>query len=227
MIMMYTFDNLIDFLRLPVEMQKCRATMRNGSSSFKNIIKNNKTISGSFNELKDEDKQRVVDSFNKMQSVFDEFFGIKSEPYTADDFAGVDITMTTNNDDDTHDDQAPVGDRKERPICDELLDELDNIVTKDERFADLVVDKVVEILRDKKEKNYTLKAATRDTKPCVELAVPFFKIECDERPDVNLNKNYQLCSHIVEKTKKATGSPEVLVEYNPNLSVYEFMIFLK
>lgn len=64
------------------------------------IVKNNKNISGAFDKLNDEEKIRVVDSMNKIQSSFDELFGTKSVKWTADDFKGSNVSVSTYSSED-------------------------------------------------------------------------------------------------------------------------------
>ena len=53
------------------------------------MVTNSKTISGSFDKLNEDEQQKVVDSFNKVNDLFGDFFGVTPERYTKDDFKGV------------------------------------------------------------------------------------------------------------------------------------------
>lgn len=62
---------------------------------LKDYIKDSETINGMFDKLSEDEKKKVVDSFNKLSETFDDMFGMKSEKWTMDDFAGKNVKCET------------------------------------------------------------------------------------------------------------------------------------
>ena len=147
-------------------------------------------IKGMFNNLSDEDKKSVVDSFNKVDEMFGNIFGTKTHKWTVDDFndSAVSVSGFCTCDgckgDDYKSDEK-VTDRGEcdckhchcedeglEPcIADVLLDELD-AQTRDEDVANQVVDYIVDVLKDKKRKAYVLHPRAKDVPAAVEVDIP-------------------------------------------------------
>ena len=51
-------------------------------------------IKGMFNNLSDEDKKSVVDSFNKVDEMFGNIFGTKTHKWTVDDFKDSTVSVS-------------------------------------------------------------------------------------------------------------------------------------
>lgn len=249
---MYTFDNLLDLLRIPNDNKSYRETALKSTKSLKDIVTNSKTISGSFNELDEKDQQKVVDSFNKINGLFNDFFGIETEPYKKEDFAGAEVRVTTTGDDseDAHKNEgsdskcknctkdcesaecgADARDRekkddaaasvktaekddtagRQQTLCESLFDELMRETMTIDDAADMIVEKVVSILKDKKNKRYTLLAGDKDSFPValIHLALCDFFTTEDEMS--YYTKGGELRQIVEKKLKKATGAKEVYV----------------
>ena len=149
-------------------------------------------IKGMFNNLSDEDKKSVVDSFNKVDELFGDIFGTKTHKWTVDDFKDSTVSVSGScacdgcKGDDCKSDEK-VTDKVEcdcknchcedeglEPcIADVLLDEL-NAQTRDEDVANRVVDYIVEILKDKKRKAYILHPRANGVPAAVEVDIPNF-----------------------------------------------------
>ena len=142
-------------------------------------------IKGMFNNLSDEDKKSVVDSFNKVDEMFGNIFGTKTHKWTVDDFkdSTVSVSGSCSCDDCTSDEKAT--DKVEcdckhchckdgglEPcIADVLLDELE-AQTHDEDVANRVVDYIVDVLKDKKRKAYVLHPRAKGVPAAVEVDIP-------------------------------------------------------
>ena len=182
---MYTIDKFFDLFDFPYDRERFNRHLLRGSSAVKDVVRKSDTVSGAFNELSDEDKKKVVDSFNSVQRTFDRLFGIKTEPYTAEDFAGATVSIKTSGDTSGSDECKCKKEgkkcecaQKQDPnagfatIADALLNELST--QKDERdvLIQKFVDYVVSVLqpRDGK-KEYVLKPKTPYNEACTEFYV--------------------------------------------------------
>ena len=142
-------------------------------------------IKGMFNNLSDEDKKSVVDSFNKVDEMFGNIFGTKTHKWTVDDFkdSTVSVSGSCACDDCKGDEKATdkgececkhchcEDDGLEPCIADVLLDELD-AQTRDEDVANRVVDYIVDVLKDKKRKAYVLHPRAKGVPAAVEVDIP-------------------------------------------------------
>ena len=142
-------------------------------------------IKGMFNNLSDEDKKSVVDSFNKVDEMFGNIFGTKTHKWTVDDFkdSTVSVSDSCACDDCKSDEKATdkvecdckhchcEDDGLEPCIADVLLDELD-AQTRDEDVANRVVDYIVDVLKDKKRKAYVLHPRAKGVPAAVEVNIP-------------------------------------------------------
>ena len=142
-------------------------------------------IKGMFNNLSDEDKKSVVDSFNKVDEMFGNIFGTKTHKWTVDDFkdSTVSVSGSCACDDCKSDEKATDKDKcdckhchceddgLEPCIADVLLDELD-AQTRDEDVANRVVDYIVDVLKDKKRKAYVLHPRAKGVPAAVEVDIP-------------------------------------------------------
>ena len=145
-------------------------------------------IKGMFNNLSDEDKKSVVDSFNKVDEMFGNIFGTKTHKWTVDDFKdstvsvsgscvcddckGVDCKSDEKATDKVECDCKHCEDDGLEPcIADMLLDELEE-QTRDEDVANRVVDYIVEVLKDKKRKAYVLHPRAKGVPAAVEVDIP-------------------------------------------------------
>ena len=147
-------------------------------------------IKGMFNNLSDEDKQSVVDSFNKVDEMFGNIFGTKTHKWTVDDFKDSTVSVSGScacdgckGDDCKSDEKATDKDEcgckychceddgLEPCIADVLLDELD-AQTRDEDVANRVVDYIVDVLKDKKRKAYVLHPRAKGVPAAVEVDIP-------------------------------------------------------
>ena len=80
------------------------------------IVKNNKNISGAFDKLTDDEKVRVVDSMNKIQSSFDELFGTKNKKWTVDDFKGSNVSVSSYSSEDSNNEEKDVNKKEEKKL---------------------------------------------------------------------------------------------------------------
>ena len=142
-------------------------------------------IKGMFNNLSDEDKKSVVDSFNKVDEMFGNIFGTKTHKWTVDDFKDSSVSVSGScacdgcKDDEKAIDKVECdckhchcGDDGLEPcIADVLLDELD-AQTRDEDVANRVVDYIVDVLKDKKRKAYVLHPRAKGVPAAVEVDIP-------------------------------------------------------
>ena len=147
-------------------------------------------IKGMFNNLSDEDKKSVVDSFNKVDEMFGNIFGTKTHKWTVDDFKDSTVSVSGScacdgcKDDDCKSDEKATDkdecgckychcedDGLEPCIADVLLDELD-AQTRDEDVANRVVDYIVNVLKDKKRKACVLHPRAKGVPAAVEVDIP-------------------------------------------------------
>ena len=147
-------------------------------------------IKGMFNNLSDEDKKSVVDSFNKVDEMFGKIFGTKTHKWTVDDFKDSTVSVSGScacdgcKDDDCKSDEKATDKDKcdckhchcedeglEPCIADVLLDELE-AQTHDEDVANRVVDYIVDVLKDKKRKAYVLHPRAKGVPAAVEVNIP-------------------------------------------------------
>ena len=142
-------------------------------------------IKGMFNNLSDEDKKSVVDSFNKVDEMFGNIFGTKTHKWTVDDFKDSTVSVSGScscdgcKGDEKATDKDECGckychcedDGLEPCIADVLLDELD-AQTRDEDVANRVVDYIVDVLKDKKRKAYVLHPRAKGVPAAVEVDIP-------------------------------------------------------
>ena len=147
-------------------------------------------IKGMFNNLSDEDKKSVVDSFNKVDELFGDIFGTKTHKWTVDDFKDSAVSVSGScacdgcKDDDCKSDEKATDKDKcdckhchcedeglEPCIADVLLDELE-AQTHDEDVANRVVDYIVDVLKDKKRKAYVLHPRAKGVPAAVEVDIP-------------------------------------------------------
>ena len=147
-------------------------------------------IKGMFNNLSDEDKKSVVDSFNKVDEMFGNIFGTKTHKWTVDDFKDSTVSVSGScacdgcKADDYKSDKKVIDkddcdckhchcedDGLEPCIADVLLDELD-AQTRDEDVANRVVDYIVDVLKDKKRKAYVLHPRAKGVPAAVEVDIP-------------------------------------------------------
>lgn len=101
------FDDLFNSLGIDVTIDTSKLrenaaalcnSVKNNPVSIKNHCMNSKTFAGAYNDLDDTEKQKVVDTINKLQGVFDKLWGIESEPLTTEDLAGSTVKFTTVGD---------------------------------------------------------------------------------------------------------------------------------
>ena len=147
-------------------------------------------IKGMFNNLSDEDKKSVVDSFNKVDEMFGKIFGTKTHKWTVDDFKDSTVSVSGScacgcckGDDGKSDEKATdkadcdckhchcEDEGLEPCIADVLLDELE-AQTHDEDVANRVVDYIVDVLKDKKRKAYVLHPRAKGVPAAVEVDIP-------------------------------------------------------
>ena len=140
-------------------------------------------IKGMFNNLSDEDKKSVVDSFNKVDEMFGNIFGTKTHKWTVDDFKDSTVSVSGScacdgcKGDEKATDKVECDckhckdDGLEPCIADVLLDELD-AQTRDEDVANRVVDYIVDVLKDKKRKAYVLHPRAKGVPAAVEVDIP-------------------------------------------------------
>ena len=79
-------------------------------------VKNNKNISGAFDKLSDDEKVRVVDTMNKIQSSFDELFGTKNKKWSVDDFKGSDVSVSSYSSEDGNNEEKVVNKKEENEL---------------------------------------------------------------------------------------------------------------
>ena len=163
---MYTFNDLIDLLGIDCDAAECREKALQSTKKFTDVIKNNTKISGSFDKLSDKEKEVVVDSFNKVNGFIDEFFGVKTKPYTKEDFAGSNVSVSTagNCADQPEDEKGCAFPKKqeEKPATDSA-ESIADVLYKEsqldpaviQKYVDEVVEKIVAVFTDKKNKNYS------------------------------------------------------------------------
>lgn len=80
------------------------------------VVKNNKNISGAFDKLSDDEKVRVVDTMNKIQSSFDELFGTKNKKWTVDDFKGSNVSVSSYSSEDGNNEEKNVNKKEEKEL---------------------------------------------------------------------------------------------------------------
>ena len=80
------------------------------------VVKNNKNISGAFDKLSDDEKVRVVDTMNKIQSSFDELFGTKNKKWTVDDFTGSNVSVSSYSSEDDNNEEKNVNKKEEKVL---------------------------------------------------------------------------------------------------------------
>lgn len=80
------------------------------------VVKNNKNISGAFDKLSDDEKVRVVDTMNKIQSSFDELFGTKNKKWTVDDFTGSNVSVSSYSSEDGNNEEKNVNKKEEKEL---------------------------------------------------------------------------------------------------------------
>ena len=80
------------------------------------VVKNNKNISGAFDKLSDDEKVRVVDTMNKIQSSFDELFGTKNKKWTVDDFKGSNVSVSSYSSEDGNNEEENVNKKEEKEL---------------------------------------------------------------------------------------------------------------
>ena len=80
------------------------------------VVKNNKNISGAFDKLSDDEKVRVVDTMNKIQSSFDELFGTKNKKWTVDDFKGSNVSVSSYSSEDGNNEEKNVNKKDENEL---------------------------------------------------------------------------------------------------------------
>ena len=98
------------------------------------VVKNNKNISGAFDKLTDDEKVRVVDSMNKIQSSFDELFGTKNKKWSVDDFKGSNVSVSSYSSEDGNNEEKDVNKKEEKEL---KRDEVTfNEADVDEEFED-------------------------------------------------------------------------------------------
>ena len=236
-------NKIMKMLDIPFDEEEYEKNVIQKSDAIRDCLCKNKNISGAFNELSETDQQNVVDAFNKMQGVFDGVFGVKMRPYTADDFKGATVNVhTTSTGDDARHSSGCDCEKKDfkcktekkaetGTICEDLLDELqDN--REFETAAKDIAKKVVAILKDKKNKKYTLVPGTGSYSPHVKLNVKMCEVEwtSGEIPEVCKNQENwtdgPFESIIIDEIKKATGSPNVYITFDKS-GILNVIIILK
>ena len=80
------------------------------------VVKNNKNISGAFDKLSDDEKVRVVDTMNKIQSSFDELFGTKNKKWTVDDFTGSNVSVSSYSSEDDNNEEKDANKKEEKEL---------------------------------------------------------------------------------------------------------------
>ena len=80
------------------------------------VVKNNKNISGAFDKLSDDEKVRVVDTMNKIQSSFDELFGTKNKKWTVDDFTGSNVSVSSYSSEDGNNEEKDLNKKEEKEL---------------------------------------------------------------------------------------------------------------
>lgn len=93
-------------------------SLRKGFEDFNlhDVVKNNKNISGAFDKLSDDEKVRVVDTMNKIQSSFDELFGTKNKKWTVDDFTGSNVSVSSYSSEDGNNEEKDVNKKEEKKL---------------------------------------------------------------------------------------------------------------
>lgn len=223
-------DITVDTSKLRENANALCENVKNNPVSIKNHCMNSKTFAGAYNDLEDEDKQKVVDTINKVQGVFDKLWGIKSEPLTTEDLAGATVKFTTTGDDAEPekkeckckgectcgkgkdcdcgaDSQAAPGFSS---IADSLLDEIESDnQTTDQVIADAFVKAVVAKLQDKKNKPYTLHPATDNQRAAVEVKLTAKEVAALGEGSNRIMKTVQIQELIIDGLKKETACKEV------------------
>lgn len=80
------------------------------------VVKNNKNISGAFDKLSDDEKVRVVDTMNKIQSSFDELFGTKNKKWIVDDFKGSNVSVSSYSSEDGNNEEKNMNKKEEKEL---------------------------------------------------------------------------------------------------------------
>ena len=226
-----TFNSLMSLLGFPYDEDAYREKALKSTKSFRDIITNSKTISGSFDKLNEDEQQKVVDSFNKVNDLFGEFFGITPERYTKDVFKGSNVSVTTSGAEEDKDKNAesanvstketdatvepkknePHTEEKEKTLCESLYEEMMRETLSVEDAADMITEKIISILKDKKEKRYSIIPGTKEKCPYASVEIPLGDIFKSEEELTFYTGQKELKEITIEKLKKTTGSREVEV----------------
>lgn len=78
-------------------LKDCNLSEKLSKVNMKDYIKDCESITGMFDKLNDAEKNKVVESLNKLNGAFDDMFGIKTEKWTIDDLKGKNIDCKTTN----------------------------------------------------------------------------------------------------------------------------------
>lgn len=89
-------NKLMKMLDIPFNEEEYEKNIIKKSDAIRDCLCRNTAISGAFNELNDKDKQNVVNTFNAVQGMFDGLFGVKTRPYTAEDFKDAKVSVHTS-----------------------------------------------------------------------------------------------------------------------------------
>ena len=227
-----TFNSLMSLLGFPYDEEVYREKALKSTKSFRDMVTNSKTISGSFDKLNDDEQQKVVDSFNKVNDLFGDFFGVTPERYTKDDFKGANVSVTTSGDEEDKDKKAESANvtiketdataepkknvetpakEKEKTLCESLYEEMMRETLSVEGAADMITEKIISILKDKKEKRYSIIPGTKEKYPYASVEIPLGDIFKSEEELTFYTRQKELKEMTIEKLKKTTGSREVEV----------------
>lgn len=175
-----------------------------------------KHINGLFDKLSEEEQQKVVDNVNAINNQFSKWFGIEPKKYTIEDLKGWKVDVDVAEDKKENPDKKEFENLKDvvaenncfeekctcdkckkeekKSVVDTLLDELNETTTAEEYAAEVAA-KVVEILSDKKNKNYKLYPKTKYEAPYVVV-----ELELNEQFDKIETRTLQLIRDSIETT---------------------------
>ena len=100
---------------------------------------------------------------------------------------------------------------KEKTLCESLYEEMMRETLSVEDAADMITEKIISILKDKKEKRYSIIPGTKEKCPYVSVEISLGDIFKSEEELTFYTGQKELKEITIEKLKKTTGSREVEV----------------
>jgi hypothetical protein len=100
---------------------------------------------------------------------------------------------------------------KEKTLCESLYEEMMRETLSVEGAADMITEKIISILKDKKEKRYSIIPGTKEKYPYASVEIPLGDIFKSEEELTFYTRQKELKEMTIEKLKKTTGSREVEV----------------